>query len=62
MGITDVEQNKIRKFKKDKISSFFSHGNTFHFENGKTNIVICECLLFYESRELDKFINKVLKR
>ncbi|OXA85894.1 hypothetical protein [Flavobacterium hercynium] len=57
--LTELEQNKIREFTKSKTSSFYSNGNTFHFENGKTNIVICECLLFYDSKELLAFLKKI---
>lgn len=45
-----------------KTSKFYSQKNNLHFESGDKNIIFCNCFDFYESKELDKFVKKVLKK
>jgi len=52
--------NKIDLFTTNATSKYYSRGNTLHFESGSKNTIICDCLSFYESKELDDFTRKLL--
>ncbi|MBE8726766.1 hypothetical protein [Flavobacterium hungaricum] len=51
---------KVINFTTLQTSSYYSRKNNLHFEQGNKNIVFCDCFNFYESKQLDKFVRKLL--
>lgn len=52
---------KIDSFTISRTSKYYSQGNNLHFESENKNTIVCNCLQFYESKELDTYVKKVLK-
>lgn len=52
--------NKINSFTTTQTSKYYSRGNNLHFESGDKNIIFCDCFSFYESKELDSYIRKLI--
>ena len=52
--------NKINDFTINQTSKYYSRGNNLHFESGNKNIIFCDCLNFYESKELDSYVKKLV--
>ena len=61
--LEDVDlKNKIIDYTIAVTGLYYSQKNNLHFESGDKNIIFCNCFDFYESRELDIFIKKLLKK
>jgi hypothetical protein len=60
--ITEKEQKAIRDFTKKETEKFYSMGHPYYSEEENSNIIVARCFYFYESKELDKFIRKLLKK
>ncbi|OOV19199.1 hypothetical protein [Flavobacterium sp. LM4] len=58
----DELKNRIINYTISVTEKYYSQKNNLHFETGDKNIVFCNCINFYESKELDKFIKKVLNK
>ncbi|MCC9020620.1 hypothetical protein [Flavobacterium lipolyticum] len=54
--------NKLDDFTAKNTSQFYEMGVSENLEDSKANYIFCHCMDFYESKELDKFIKKVLKK
>ncbi|ASE61931.1 hypothetical protein H3Z85_22440 [Chryseobacterium indologenes] len=51
---------KINNFTTSQTSKYYSRDNNLHFESGNKNIIFCDCLSFYESKELDNYVRKLI--
>lgn len=51
----------LQKYVTLKTDSFYTKGSTYYSERGIPNLIFCDCYQFYESKELKKFIKKILK-
>ncbi|MEZ0128539.1 hypothetical protein AB9T88_01480 [Flavobacterium sp. LBUM151] len=58
----DELKNKIIDYTIAVTGLYYSQKNNLHLETGDKNIVFCNCFDFYESKDLDKFIKKLLKK
>ncbi|WDF64951.1 hypothetical protein [Flavobacterium sp. KACC 22763] len=58
----DDLKNRIIDYTISVTDKYYSQKNNLHFETGDKNIVFCSCFNFFESKELDKFIKKALKK
>jgi hypothetical protein len=58
----DDLKNKIIDYTINITGLYYLQKNNLHFETGDKNIIFCNCFDFYESRELDRFIKKMLKK
>jgi hypothetical protein len=57
----DELKNKIIDYTISVTEKYHSQKNNLHFETSDKNIVFCNCINFYESKELDRFIKKSIK-
>ncbi|UUF14173.1 MULTISPECIES: hypothetical protein [Flavobacterium] len=57
----DILKTKIIDFTINVTGLYYSLQNNLHFETGDKNIIFCNCFDFYESKELNNFVKKVLK-
>lgn len=53
-------KNKLIDYTIEKTGLYYSLKNNLHFENGDKNTVFYNCLHFYESKELDNYVKKIL--
>ncbi|QIY91207.1 MULTISPECIES: hypothetical protein [Chryseobacterium] len=53
-------KNKINDYVIAKTKGYYSKKNNLHFESGEKNTITYDCFIFYESKELDSFIKKVI--
>jgi hypothetical protein len=61
--LEDVDlKNKIIDYTIAVTGLYYSQKNNLHFESGDKNIIFCNCFDFYESKELDKFVKKLIKK
>jgi len=58
----DELKNRIIDYTISVTEKYYSQKNNLHFETGDKNIVFCNCINFYGSKELDKFIKKALNK
>jgi hypothetical protein len=58
----DELKNRIIDYTISVTEKYYSQKNNLHFETGDKNIVFCNCINFYESKELDRFIKKTLSK
>jgi hypothetical protein len=58
----DDFKKKIIDYTIDVTRLYHFQKNNLHFETGNKNIVFCNCFDFYESKELDKFVKKLLRK
>ncbi|MEC5396001.1 hypothetical protein [Bergeyella sp. RCAD1439] len=58
--ISDEQKDKIRSFteKQTKYSTVIE--SSYYSETGKSNTITADCIFFYESKELDSYIKKIL--
>ncbi|SEO85613.1 hypothetical protein SAMN05444671_1218 [Flavobacterium sp. CF108] len=56
----ELLKNKIIDYTINTTSSYYSQKNNLHFETGDKNIIFCKCFDFYESKELDSYIKKIV--
>ncbi|SEO85561.1 hypothetical protein SAMN05444671_1220 [Flavobacterium sp. CF108] len=59
--ITELNNQEIRSFTEKMTENFFSIESPYYSESGSSNLITSMCLEFYESKELDNFIRKMLK-
>ncbi|MGH1516440.1 hypothetical protein [Chryseobacterium sp. JK1] len=52
--------SKINNFTTTQTSKYYSRDNNLHFESGNKNVIFCDCLRFYESKELGNYIKKLI--
>lgn len=53
--------DKVVEFTLAKTATYYLSQNNLHFDlDENRNSILCDCLRFYESKELDKFIKKIL--
>ncbi|WP_143154982.1 hypothetical protein [Flavobacterium chilense] len=60
--ITEHDREKIRSFTEKMAGGFYLIESPYYSESGSSNTITSMCLDFYESKELDKFIKKILKK
>lgn len=53
-------KNKINDYVIARTKGYYSKKNNLHFESGEKNTITYDCFIFYESKELDSFIKKVI--
>jgi len=58
----DEMKNKIIDYTINKTGLYYSQKNNLHFETGEKNIIFCNCLNFYESKELNVFLKQLLNK
>ncbi|CAA7195291.1 hypothetical protein [Chryseobacterium potabilaquae] len=58
--ISDKESIKIREFTEKQTKDFTVIESSYYSETGKTNTITADCMNFYESKELDSYIKKLV--
>ncbi|AZA81940.1 hypothetical protein C1637_24755 [Chryseobacterium lactis] len=53
-------KNKVNDYTIAKTNEYYSKKNNLHFESGDKNTITYDCFDFYESKELDGFIKKMI--
>ncbi|MGH1516444.1 hypothetical protein [Chryseobacterium sp. JK1] len=56
----DELKNKIIDYTINETGQYYSMKNSLHFETGDKNIIFYNCFGFYESKELDSYIRKLI--
>lgn len=59
--ISEIESAKIRKFTEKQTKDFTTIESSYHSETGAANTITADCLNFYESKELDSYVNKLVE-
>jgi hypothetical protein len=59
--ISEEQSKLVRDFTEKMTGNFYSIESSYYSESGNSNTITAMCLEFYESKELDKFIKKLLK-
>lgn len=58
--ISDVQSDKIRNFTKKQTKGFTVIESSYYSETGSSNTITADCMNFYESKELDSYVKKIL--
>ncbi|KOP39802.1 MULTISPECIES: hypothetical protein [unclassified Flavobacterium] len=59
--ISDYDSEKIRDFTEKLTENFYSIESPYYSESGNSNTITSMCLEFYDSKELDFFVKKLIK-
>ncbi|WP_213084022.1 hypothetical protein [Chryseobacterium lactis] len=58
--LTDSQTKKLRNYTIKEAGNFYSMGHIYYSEQENSNIIVAKCLYFYESKELDSYIRKLI--
>ncbi|WP_123868054.1 hypothetical protein [Chryseobacterium lactis] len=60
--ISNFQSEKIRQYIEKTTEKFTAFESEYYSEKGKSNTITAMCLDFYESKELDSFIKKIMSK